>query len=151
MRVIKLNYPVEKDDFIRAGQASSNIKKTLRQLGINSEKLRKIAIATYEAEMNIIIHSEGGYIEVDIEPEKIVITAVDRGPGIENIELAMKAGYSTASEKIRELGFGAGMGLPNIKRCSDEFKIESVIGQYTKLYVVIYNNCQQSQNKGDEV
>src|SRR5690554_1139625 len=125
--IIKLSYQVEKDDFNRAGQASSNIKKVLRQLGINSQILRKIAIATYEAEMNVIIHSEGGVIEVEIDPEKITIMATDRGPGIKNIDLAMKAGYSTASEKIRELGFGAGMGLPNIKRCADEFNIESIV------------------------
>lgn len=138
MRTIKLSYHVEKDDFVRAGQASSNIKKVLRQLGIDSEIIRKIAIATYEAEMNIVIHSEGGIIEVEIDPEKIIVIAEDRGPGIENIELAMKAGYSTASEKIRELGFGAGMGLPNIKRCADEFKIESVVGAYTRLQIIIF-------------
>ncbi|SES75427.1 Anti-sigma regulatory factor (Ser/Thr protein kinase) [Natronincola peptidivorans] len=138
MSPIKLSYQVEKDDFTRAGQASSSIKKVLRQLGIEPQILRKIAIATYEAEMNIIIHSEGGSIDVDISAEKITIIIKDRGPGIENIELAMKVGYSTASQKIRELGFGAGMGLPNIKRCSDEFRIESSYGEYTKLEIVIY-------------
>ena len=111
----------------------------LRQLGIGSQILRRIAIATYEAEMNIIIHSEGGIIDVDIDAEKVIIRVEDRGPGIENILLAMKAGYSTASDKIRELGFGAGMGLPNIKRCADEFNIESSIGEYTRLEIVIYN------------
>lgn len=139
MIIIKLSYQVEKADFNRAGQASSNIKKVLRQLGIGSQILRRIAIATYEAEMNIIIHSEGGIIDVDIDAEKVIIRVEDRGPGIENILLAMKAGYSTASDKIRELGFGAGMGLPNIKRCADEFNIESSIGEYTRLEIVIYN------------
>ncbi|AOY76839.1 ATP-binding protein [Clostridium formicaceticum] len=142
MRTIKLCYAVEKDDFTKAGQASSNIKKVLRQLGIEPKTLRRIAIATYEAEMNIIIHSEGGVIEVDICPEKVEIIAEDRGPGIENIELAMKAGYSTASHRVRELGFGAGMGLPNIKRCSDEFTIKSSLGEYTKLQIVIYNRLK---------
>lgn len=139
MITIKLSYQIEKDDFTRAGQASSSIKKVLKQLGIDAQILRRIAITTYEAEMNIIIHSEGGFIEVNIDPEKVNIIAEDRGPGIENIELAMKAGYSTASDKIRELGFGAGMGLPNIKRCSDEFQIESTVGKCTRLEIVIYN------------
>lgn len=139
MITIKLSYQVEKDDFIRAGQASSNIKKVLKQLGIDAQILRRIAIATYEAEMNIIIHSEGGFIEVTIDPAKVSIAVEDRGPGIENIDLAMKAGYSTASAKIRELGFGAGMGLPNIKRCADEFQIESTFGKYTRLEITFYN------------
>ncbi len=139
MIFIKLSYQIKKEDFNRAGQASSNIKKILKQLGIDSRIIRRIAIATYESEMNVIIHSEGGVIEVDIETEKTTIRVEDCGPGIENIELAMKAGYSTASNKIRELGFGAGMGLPNIRRCADEFHIESIVGQCTKLEIIIYN------------
>lgn len=139
MIFIKLSYQIKKEDFNRAGQASSNIKKILKQLGIDSRIIRRIAIATYESEMNVIIHSEGGVIEVDIETEKTTIRVEDCGPGIENIELAMKAGYSTASNKIRELGFGAGMGLPNIRRCADEFHIESIVGQCTKLEIIICN------------
>ncbi|AKL95077.1 anti-sigma regulatory factor serine/threonine protein kinase [Clostridium aceticum] len=142
MSIIKLYYLVEKDDFKRAGQASSSIKKVLRQLGIEPKTLRKIAIATYEAEMNLIIHSEGGFIEVNISPEKVEVLVEDRGPGIADIELAMKEGYSTASDQVRKLGFGAGMGLPNIKRCCDEFKIESSLGEYTRLQIVIHNRFE---------
>ncbi|QUH26043.1 ATP-binding protein [Serpentinicella alkaliphila] len=138
MTVIKLVYEVEKQDFVKAGQASSDIKKKLKQLGVPSETTRKVAISTYEAEMNIVIHSQGGYIEVNIEEQAISIKAKDRGPGIKNIELAMQEGYTTATDKVRELGFGAGMGLPNIKSCSDEFKIKSVLGKYTELDVQIY-------------
>ncbi|MCT4606670.1 MAG: anti-sigma regulatory factor [Marinisporobacter sp.] len=130
---IKLEYEIIKDDFSRAGEASSNIKKVLRQLGIDSKVIKKVAIATYEAEMNIVIHSEGGKITVFISLENIEIIAKDKGPGIKNIDKAMEEGFSTASNKVRELGFGAGMGLPNIKRYSDEFHIESKIGQFTAL------------------
>lgn len=134
---LKLEYKVIKDDFTSAGEASSNIKKVLRQLGIDSKIIRKIAIVTYEAEMNIAIHSEGGIISVFINPDSIQIVAEDEGPGIENIDLAMKEGYSTASHKVRELGFGAGMGLPNMKRCSDEFYIESHKGRSTTVKMII--------------
>lgn len=116
-----------------AGQASSNIKKILQKLGIDSSIIRRVAIATYEAEMNIVIHSEGGSITIHIYPFYIEIVALDNGPGIENIELAMQEGYSTASDRIREMGFGAGMGLPNIRKCSDYFNIETQKNKYTKL------------------
>jgi anti-sigma regulatory factor (Ser/Thr protein kinase) len=125
MEEMKYVFNVEKDDFTRAGEASSNIKKILRQLGIDSGVIRKVSIASYEAEMNIVIHSHGGYMELDICPDFIRIIAKDHGPGIDNIELAMQAGYSTASDKIREMGFGAGMGLPNMKKCSDNFMVNS--------------------------
>ncbi|HYE81284.1 MAG TPA: ATP-binding protein [Clostridia bacterium] len=118
-------FDVEKDDFVRAGEASSNIKKILRQLGIDSGFIRKISIATYEAEMNIVIHSLGGQITLEVTPDFIKVTASDRGPGIADLELAMQEGYSTATEKVREMGFGAGMGLPNMKKCSDRFRVES--------------------------
>jgi len=135
--VIKLVYEIDKQDFVKAGQASSEIKKVLKQLGVASEITRKVAIATYEAEMNIVIHSFGGYIEVIIGETGIKIMAKDRGPGIKDIELAMQEGYTTASDKVRELGFGAGMGLPNIKRCADEFQIKSILNKHTELDVFI--------------
>lgn len=138
MKAIKLVYEIEKQDFVKAGQASSDIKKVLKQLGVASEITRKVAISTYEAEMNIVIHSLGGYIEVIIDEVSIRIIAKDRGPGIKNIELAMQEGYTTATDKVRALGFGAGMGLPNIKRCSDEFNIKSILDRYTELDVLIY-------------
>ncbi|SKC64346.1 ATP-binding protein [Maledivibacter halophilus] len=134
---LKLEYEVIKEDFKRAGEASSGIKKVLRQLGIDSGIIRKVAIATYEAEINIVIHSEGGKITVYIKPDRIDITAEDRGPGIEDIDQAMQMGFSTASNKVRELGFGAGMGLPNIKRSCDEFKIESKLGVGTIIEMII--------------
>lgn len=132
---LKINYTfdIEKNDFTRAGQASSAIKKLLMQLGIDSAITRRAAIATYEAEMNIVIHSEGGVITVQVSPEYIAIYAEDRGPGIDDIETAMKEGYSTAPDWIREMGFGAGMGLSNMKRCSDYFKIDTQKGMYTKV------------------
>ncbi|KAB3535927.1 anti-sigma regulatory factor [Alkaliphilus pronyensis] len=138
MNNIQLSYNIERRDFSRAGEASSNIKKALRQLGVNSATIRRVAVATYEAEMNIIIHSEGGTIGVTVDVDKIRIDAKDTGPGIENIEMAMKEGYSTATSEVRELGFGAGMGLPNMKRCADEFSIESSKGNPTKVSIIIY-------------
>lgn len=137
---LKLEYDVLKDDFSRAGEASSNIKKILRQLGIDSSVIRRVAIVTYESEMNIVIHSNGGKMVVNICPDVINITALDEGPGIENIDLAMQEGYSTASNKVRELGFGAGMGLSNIRNHSDEFSIKSQKGFSTILNSIIYIN-----------
>lgn len=129
-------FGIEKYDFTRAGEASSSIKKILRQIGIDSSIIRKVAIATYEAEMNIVIHSSrGGTITVEICPSFIKIVAEDGGPGIEDINLAMQEGYSTAPDWIREMGFGAGMGLSNMKRCSDSFKIETQKDSYTKVTI----------------
>lgn len=127
------SFEIEKEDFTKAGQASSTIKKLLRQLGISSSIIRRIAIASYEAEMNIVIHSNGGVIVLCVYPDYVQITAEDKGPGIEDIDLAMQEGYSTAPQKIREMGFGAGMGLPNMKRCCDDFSIITKAGTYTKI------------------
>lgn len=118
-------YEVNANDFSVAGKVSSDIKKDLKKLNINPKIIRKIAIVSYEAEINIIIHSKGGKIVFELYEDRIVITSKDRGPGISDIELAMKEGYSTATNEVRELGFGAGMGLPNMNRWADEFKIES--------------------------
>src|SRR6056297_1577827 len=118
-------YKIQKNDFTNAGKVSSEIKRTLKKIGFNNIVIRKIAVISYESEMNIIIHSEGGLIELGIYEDKITLFIKDNGPGIEDIELAMTEGYSTASSKVRELGFGAGMGLPNIKNCSDKFEITS--------------------------
>jgi len=138
MDVIRYTFNIEKDDFDRAGEASSNIKKTLRQLGIDSAIIRKISIASYEAEINIVIHSLGGQIDFEVEPNCIRIVAKDKGPGIKNIEQAMQEGYSTASEKVREMGFGAGMGLPNMKKCSDKFTMESELDKGTIISMEMY-------------
>lgn len=131
-------YDIRENDILRAGEASSNIKKILRQLGIDAKIIKKVAIATYEAEINVVIHSKGGTIHILIKPEQIEIYVEDKGPGIEDISLAMQQGYSTANDEIRELGFGAGMGLPNMKRCSDEFYIDSELGEYTILKMIFY-------------
>lgn len=134
---IKYVYEVEKDDFVRAGEASSNIKKILRQLGIDSGVIRKISIATYEAEMNIVIHSLGGQIILEVTPGYVKVAACDRGPGIADLELAMQEGYSTATDKVREMGFGAGMGLPNMKKCSDRFNMKSTVGKGTEIVMEV--------------
>lgn len=135
---ITLEYEIIQNDFKSAGEASSNVKKILTQLGIDSKIVRRVAIATYEAEMNIVIHSFGGKIIVVISSDKIEIKAIDNGPGIKNIDLAMQEGYSTASNRVRELGFGAGMGIPNMRRCSDNFNISSYEGKETSVSMEIF-------------
>ncbi len=130
---IKLHYDVSGDDFTRAGAASGDVKRTLKQLGISPAVIRNVSIAMYEGEINMVIHAGGGVIDVEITENDITMTLADSGPGIENIDLAMKEGYSTAPDNIRSLGFGAGMGLPNIKKYTDDFKIDSTVGVGTTL------------------
>lgn len=137
MRRLKLHYDVDGEQFTLAGEASSQVKKVLKQLGIKSDVIRKISISMYEAEINMVIHANGGVIDVEILPDKVYIVLKDTGPGIPDIDLAMKEGYSTASDKVRELGFGAGMGLPNIKRYSDYMKISSEVGKGTIVELTI--------------
>ena len=134
---IILKYPISGDDFTRAGEASSDVKRKLKQMGISPEAIRKAAIAMYEGEINMVIHADGGEITVEITPEKIKMVLGDRGPGIENVELAMQAGYSTAPDEIRSLGFGAGMGLPNMKKYSDGMDIDTRLGEGTKITMVV--------------
>ena len=136
---IVLHYDVAARDFDHAGEASSNIKRALSRLGASPQIVRRVAIATYEAEMNVILHTdEGGEIWAEVRPEQIMIRVVDTGPGIPDVEQAMQPGFSTAPEWIRELGFGAGMGLTNIQRCADEMRLESPGGKWTSLEVVVY-------------
>lgn len=137
MEDIRYVFDVEKDDYVMAGETSSKIKKILSQLGIDSGIIRKVAIATYEAEMNIVIHSIGGQIELEITPGVVKVTAKDNGPGISDVELAMQEGYSTATDKVREMGFGAGMGLPNMKKCSDRFCVNSSAGNGTVISIEV--------------
>ena len=133
-----LRYNIKQGDFIHGGTASSAIKLALLRLGASPQIARRTGIAVYEAEMNLIIHStNGGVIRVEIEPHQISINISDDGPGIEDIELAMRPGYSTANETVRELGFGAGMGLVNIQRCVDSMRLESVYGKGTNLKLKI--------------
>ena len=128
---MKLHFEVSSDDFTRAGETSSKVKKTLNQLGFNPEIVRKVAIAMYEGEINMVIHAEGGDIDVEIFPEKISVVMKDVGPGIPDVEMAMTEGFSTADHSVRELGFGAGMGLPNMKKYSDFMDIKTEIGKGT--------------------
>ena len=134
---IKLYYEVSGTDFTSAGAASGDVKRTLKQLGVSPTAIRNVAIAMYEGEVNMVIHAGGGEIFVEITETDINIILEDHGPGIENVELAMKEGYSTAPDNIRSLGFGAGMGLPNIKKYTDEFKIETEVGVGTKLILKV--------------
>lgn len=135
--VMELTYTISNEDFTRAGEASSDVKKKLKQLGVSPEAIRKVAIALYEGEINMVIHAYGGKITVFISEESITMVLDDRGPGIEDVEKAMQAGYSTAPDKVRSLGFGAGMGLPNMKKNSDELNIETKLGVGTKVTMKI--------------
>ena len=114
------------------------VKKNLNQIGFSPEVIRRVSIAMYEGEINMVIHAGGGEIDVEITEDAIRMVLADHGPGIENVELAMKEGYSTAPDNIRCLGFGAGMGLPNIKKYSDEFRLETELGVGTTLYLTVY-------------
>ena len=130
-------FDVEGNDFTSAGQASVQVKKNLRQLGIDSETIRRVSIAMYEGEINMVIHAGGGVAEVSVSSEYIEIILEDKGPGIKDIEQAMQAGYSTASDTVRSLGFGAGMGLPNMKKNSDTMEISSSPGIGTRIVMRI--------------
>ena len=144
-----LRYNIKAGDFTHGGTASSKIKRALQRMGANPQIARRCGIATYEAEMNLIIHTtDGGVIRVEIEPHQISIDVYDSGPGIQDVELAMRPGYSTATEKVRELGFGAGMGLVNISRCVDIMKLESVWGKGTRLRMKIHLHKQDSVGEG---
>lgn len=134
---IYIEHMVEADDFLAAGLASNNIKEALKMLGISSSVCRRAAIITYEAEMNLVIHGGGGKITANITENNVEIKTVDQGPGIPDVELAIQEGYTTANDRAREMGFGAGMGLPNIKRNADKFEIETEIGKGTTLTTVI--------------
>lgn len=130
---IRFHFDVDGDNFTSAGQASVQIKKNLRQIGIPAEIIRRVSIAMYEGEINMVIHADGGSADVLVYEDRIEIILKDCGPGIPNIELAMSEGYSTAPDNIRSLGFGAGMGLPNMKRYTDTMDIDTVIGQGTTI------------------
>lgn len=134
---VDLHFDVASGDFIKGGEASSRVKKALMQLGVRNDIIKRVCIACYEAELNIVIHSDGGRLEVGIFEDKAEITAIDIGPGIADIDKAMTEGYSTASEVAQQMGFGAGMGLPNMKKSSDDFDITSALGQYTRIFMVI--------------
>ena len=134
MEAIKVHYDVPGDDFTRAGEASGMLKRYLKKSGCAPDVIRKVSIAMYEAEINMVIHAHGGEIDGEITAEKISVALRDQGPGIPDVDLAMQEGYSTAPDNVRSLGFGAGMGLPNIKKYTAEMKIETVLGKGTTVY-----------------
>ena len=137
MDALTFHYDVDGQDFSSAGDASVAVKKKLRQLGFPPDVIRRCSIAMYEGEINMVIHANGGTADVLVEPEKITIILEDHGPGIPDVELAMKEGYSTSTEAIRTMGFGAGMGLPNMKRYTESLEIETEVGVGTKLTMVV--------------
>ncbi|MBO5218208.1 MAG: ATP-binding protein [Clostridia bacterium] len=130
---VRFHFDVDGSDFSSAGEASVVVKKKLRQLGYPPDIIRKVSIAMYEGEINMVIHANGGSADVEVYDDEIVIILSDRGPGIPDVELAMQEGYSTARENIRVLGFGAGMGLPNMKKYTDEMKIDTIVGPGTTI------------------
>ena len=138
MNTLTLRYEVLGDDFTRAGEASSDVKRKLKQLGYNPEAIRKVAIAMYEGEINMVIHAGGGEAVVDVDPKQVQIVLRDHGPGIPDVEKAMQEGWSTAPDNVRNLGFGAGMGLPNMKKYTDELRIDTKVGEGTTLFMKVY-------------
>ena len=134
---MKLHFDVDGEDFTRAGEASGETKRVLKGLGFDANVIRNVSIAMYEGEINMVIHAGGGEAKVDVDPDKVVIVLTDHGPGIADVEKAMQEGWSAAPDNVRSLGFGAGMGLPNMKRYTDEMKIESELGVGTKITMVV--------------
>ena len=134
---IRFHYDVDGENFTSAGEASVAVKKKLRQLGYPPDVIRKVSIAMYEGEINMVIHANGGAADVEVYDDKIVIILADHGPGIPNVELAMQEGYSTARENIRAVGFGAGMGLPNMKKYTDDMKIDTEVGVGTTITMMV--------------
>ena len=138
MSMLHLDYQGPGDDFTRAGEASGDVKHKLKKLGYEPDAIRRVSIAMYEGEINMVIHAGGGEAVVDIDPDRVDILLTDHGPGIKDVEQAMQAGWSTAPDNVRALGFGAGMGLPNMKKYTDEMEIDSVVGEGTKVRMVVY-------------
>lgn len=134
---LHFHYDVDGSDFTAAGQASVAVKKSLRELGVSPETIRRVSIAMYEGEINMVIHARGGVADVYVSEDSIKIVLTDEGPGIANVSLAMQEGYSTAPANVRSLGFGAGMGLPNMKRYTDSMAIDSVVGQGTTITMTV--------------
>ena len=143
MSMLHLNYQVPGDDFTRAGEASGDVKHNLKKLGYEPDATRRVAIAMYEGEINMVIHAGGGEAVVDIDPDRVEIVLADHGPGIEDVDQAMQAGWSTAPDNVRALGFGAGMGLPNMKKYTDEMVVESVVGEGTTVRMTVVPGRKQ--------
>ena len=137
MEMVNFHFDIDGDNFTSAGEASVRIKKLLREMAFSADTIRRVSVAMYEGEINMVIHANGGTADVNVFEDKIEIILADRGPGIPDVNLAMQEGYSTAPDNIRSLGFGAGMGLPNMKRYTDDMKIESEVGKGTTVYMTI--------------
>jgi anti-sigma regulatory factor (Ser/Thr protein kinase) len=135
---MNFQYQILGADFTNAGLASSQVKKVLKQLNVDPKVIKRVVVCLYEAEVNIVAHAWSGVINVNISTERIVMTLTDKGPGIPDIALAMQKGYSTASPQVREMGFGAGMGLPNIEANADHFKINSIVNEGTTVEILVY-------------
>jgi anti-sigma regulatory factor (Ser/Thr protein kinase) len=135
---MEFRFVVEGGDFTKAGTASSQVKKILKQINADPKDIKRLVVALYEAEVNIVAHAFRGEILANIEPDHVTIRLIDEGPGIPDIPMAMQQGFSTASSKVREMGFGAGMGLPNIKKNTDELKIDSVVGKGTTIEMTVF-------------
>jgi anti-sigma regulatory factor (Ser/Thr protein kinase) len=130
---VSFHFDIDGDNFVSAGEASVQVKKMLRQMGFSAETIRRVSVAMYEGEINMVIHANGGTADINVFCDKIEIILADKGPGIPDIALAMQEGYSTAPDNIRSLGFGAGMGLPNMKRYTDSMDISTVVGEGTTI------------------
>ena len=137
MADVTFHFDVDGADFSSAGEASVKVKKKLRQLGVSPDVIRKVSIAMYEGEIHMVIHAEGGVADVTVTDNEVVIVLADKGPGIPDVALAMKEGYSTARDNIRALGFGAGMGLPNMKKYTDSMKIDTEVGVGTTITMTV--------------
>ncbi len=137
---MQFEYNIEAGNFTKAGDASSNFKKVLKQLNVDPQIIKRIVVSLYEGEVNIVAHSYGGKVICEVNPKKVWIRLIDTGPGIPDIEKAMQAGYSTASPKVREMGFGAGMGLPNMKNNADILNIKSEVGKGTEVEIIVNLN-----------
>ena len=136
MSIMKEEFPVAAMDFVTAGEASAQIKRMLKKLGVDPGIIRRLAIACYEAEINLVIHSDGGKLLLELNPDNVTLISEDVGPGIPDIDLAMSEGYSTASDDVRMMGFGAGMGLANMARNADHFRIDSKVGEGSKIEMI---------------
>ena len=138
---LRFEYEIDGDSFTTAGEASADVKRVLRQLGLPADFIRRVSVAMYEGEINMVIHASGGKAYVEVMPDQVTVELLDSGPGIPDIDLAMQEGYSTAPDSIRALGFGAGMGLPNMKRYTDQMEVESELGKGTRVSMVFSMNA----------
>ena len=143
MEILQFKYQIMSGDYSHAGDASSHVKRNLKRLSIQNTLIKRVVVSMYEAEVNMIAHAFGGDINVNIDEEKIVAVFKDTGPGIANLELAMQKGFTTATEEVRQMGFGAGMGLPNIKKNADSLDIKSLINYGTTLTMTFYLNAEK--------